>query len=106
MPTIRTDYHQRVKVGHTVVEFIDGMATVPQDISDVLLSLSGDNGTPEYFLVEDDVKEEEEEPTSSTKTTASPGDPVNRYRDKKTETVTPPAKTPDNKWKGQPKGRR
>lgn len=58
MPKIRTYNHHRVKVGQTIVEFIDGIAEVSADIASVLLSLYGENKQPEYFLVEEEKKSE------------------------------------------------
>lgn len=69
MPIIRTDVHQSVKVGDTLVKFVNGEAEVSQEVADILLSFP----TKEYQITgstsnkeeEEEEDEEEEEPASS-----------------------------------------
>lgn len=60
MPKVQSTEHCKVKVGMTMVEFVNGEAEVTQEVANVLLSLTGENNLPEYFLVEEPLIKKEE----------------------------------------------
>jgi hypothetical protein len=72
-----------VRVGHTTVEFFDNVADVSQDVADVLLSLSGGDGQPEYFLVEEPKPQVEKANIDAKTASIEPTNPDRKFDPKK-----------------------
>ena len=112
MPKINCMNHKEVRVGVTTVKFSDNVAEVSQEVADVLLSLTGGDNLPEYFLVEESADELvvepvveliEEEPVVEPDIESKPAEPK-AGKESKTGSAQPQTKKFDWK-KGQSKGR-